>query len=1074
MAKHTFAMKHINKQYEEAWEDAYKELNIEQQSAVNNTEGPVMVIAGPGTGKTQLLAVRIGKILKQSDISPYNILCLTYTDAGAIAMRTRLESFIGPEAHNVTIQTFHAFCNTIIKDNMQVFGEYRDLQPLDELEEVEVYKELINNFDKDHPLRRYKNQYLDMPRLKNLFTKMKQEGWTPEMIQENFNSFEKVALDPEISDFKYGRKTTDKDGTVHQKGDFNERKANEAVESLKPGVTAAHELNEYHEIMEKRERFDYQDMLLWVVKKFKENDHLKARYQEQYQYILVDEYQDTNGIQNELLFLLCDYWERPNIFIVGDDDQSIYRFQGANMESIEQFKKKYDPVEIVLTKNYRSSQKILDSAAQLINFNNDRLSKKYTTLRKDLTESRKEESKPAFSPEPMYWEFNGETQEEAAIIQKIEQLISEKVPHNNIGVIYTKHAIAENLIRYFSQKKIPISVKRRVNALHEKDVVRIITILRYLQEEISIPCSDELTLFEILHYDFWKIKPLDIAKLNLYCRDAYNKNIENRRIQNWREVLADLGQLKQAGVSDPEKLSKVNSIIEKWITDVHNVTIQTLIEMILTDSNMLGSILSDADKTWRLELINTFFDFVKEKADKVGNLSLSGLLDTLDNMYGNNIALPAIKIFYEKEGINFMTAHGAKGLEFEHVFIMRCTDKAWEKNRGSNQEFKLPPNVIAPSDEKNPEESRRLFYVAMTRAKDFLYISYPVIDNKGASVNRSMFVSESIPPKVEPVKIVVNNDVMSEYVAELNAYQNGEVKLIDDNLVDRLLDSFRMSTTSLNKYLQCKVAFYFENILRVPMGKNAAMSFGSAIHYAMEQFFKDFQSTNPISIGSVNKLLEFYNKGMDRYRSGFTQREYDNYLEYGREILTEYYDRYSADWLKIPNYELEYNISSAEYMGVPLSGKLDKISIFNDHLIVTDYKTGNPDRANVKLKRPKDDEDIGGDYWRQIVFYRILLDRDKKYIQPMKRGVMDFVEKSKRDDTFKNEVIEVTQEDIQIVGQQITQAYRDIKAHIFMPGCNDEQCQWCNFVNRNMPIGLIDATDDNTDQSEVKMTYPDV
>ncbi|MBC7885899.1 MAG: ATP-dependent helicase, partial [Saprospiraceae bacterium] len=799
-------MTKIKSSFLTVWEKAYHELNVKQKEAVDTLEGPVMTIAGPGTGKTQLLAVRIGNILLNTDIFPHNILCLTYTDSGAISMRQRLESFIGPEAFNVNIYTFHAFCNNVIKENLQYFGDFRELQLVSDIEEADVYRELINSFDDKHPLKRYKSdEYFEARRLKNLFTIMKQEKWTIEKIRNAHKAYKDILLDPLRSPHVYKKRTTDKNsGEVHEVGDLKLSIINKELEKYEKSVAAANELSNYDKILASRERFDYHDMILWVIEKFKNHDELLGKYQERFQYLLVDEYQDTNGSQNELLFLLADYWDRPNLFIVGDDDQSIFRFQGANMNSILDFKNKYNPKEIVLSENYRSSQKILDRAKILIENNEERLVNKFPYLIKDLTESRKE--KPAFSPEPQIIEYLNEAQEETGIIHKILELNQNGVALKNIAVLYTRHKNIENLVRYFLQNKIAVNVKKRVNVLFENEVFRITNILEYLDNEFNRPHSSEDLLFEIMHYDFFDLDALDIASIALFCRKRSDTDDNKSQYNKWREVISDINQIKEAGVKNIEAVLSVSNTLESWLKDIMNVTIQTLIEKILTESNMLHRVLRSPDKSWKLQLINTFFDFVKNESAKVKQLSLKQMVALVNLMRETNIELPVYRIISNENGINFMTVHGAKGLEFDHVFMMRGNQNMWEDKKGRNDNYSFPPSLVKSTSENSQEDDRRLFYVALTRARDFLYISYPEKNEEEKSVPFSKFIAEIKHEHNEVVKARVADEDVLTYKSELMKYKQGEVKLIDNELVDKILSNFKISATSLNKYLKCKLA----------------------------------------------------------------------------------------------------------------------------------------------------------------------------------------------------------------------------------------------------------------------------
>src|SRR5919112_1616786 len=348
-------------QQSEKFIEIYNNLNEKQRIAVDTIEGPVMVIAGPGTGKTQILSARIGKILMDTDAAPENILCLTYTDAGVVAMRKRILGFIGPDAYKVNLYTFHAFCNDIIQDNLSLF-EKTSMDPISDLEKIELFKQLIDSFPKNHPLKRYRGDvYFEINNLQNLFSTMKREGWTAEFISNKIDEY----IDCLSSRDEYICKRA----TKHfKKGDIRADKIEEEKEKMEKLRAAVNEFDNFQQLMRKKNRYDFDDMINWVIKAFEENPQLLARYQEQFLYILVDEYQDTSGTQNRLVQLLINYWDRPNVFVVGDDDQSIYRFQGANVENMLTFAESYknDLMTVVLTSNYRSVQPVLNVSKSLI------------------------------------------------------------------------------------------------------------------------------------------------------------------------------------------------------------------------------------------------------------------------------------------------------------------------------------------------------------------------------------------------------------------------------------------------------------------------------------------------------------------------------------------------------------------------------------------------------------------------------------------------------------------------------------------------------------------------------------
>jgi len=353
-----------------AYRDAYQRLNPQQKKAVDTIYGPLMVIAGPGTGKTQLLALRIGRILETTDYGPENILCLTFTNAGVEAMQERLQSFIGMEARKIDVYTFHAFCNEFIQNHPDDFNML-EWQPLSELEACELMEEVIKGLDPNHALYRGKgDQFYNVKDLLGLNKIMKKERLTGDQIKQEINDYMSRVKNGQVPGFVYQRKT----GT-NQKGALKQDKIQDEEDKFKRTLGAIDVIEKYNELLKQRKRYDYEDMINWVIDLFKEKPWILQDCWERYQFILVDEYQDTNGSQNELLYLLTDY-DQPNVMVVGDDDQAIYRFQGANVENMKAFVDRFRNQRlgvVVLEENYRSTQDILDAANRLINNNQDRL-----------------------------------------------------------------------------------------------------------------------------------------------------------------------------------------------------------------------------------------------------------------------------------------------------------------------------------------------------------------------------------------------------------------------------------------------------------------------------------------------------------------------------------------------------------------------------------------------------------------------------------------------------------------------------------------------------------------------------
>jgi len=514
-----------------AFEKVYNKLNQEQKKAVDTIEGPVMVIAGPGTGKTQILGARIGKILLETDTAPENILCLTYTDAGAIAMRKRLMDFIGTAAYKVTIATFHAFCNDIIQDNLSLF-EKPNLDPISELEKIALLKELIDQFDKTNPLKRFKGDvYYEMNNLSKLFSAMKKEGWDVAYLTTQIDAY--IQDIPLRDEFVYQRKYKQ-----FEAGDLKQGLVEDAIEKMGKLKAAVAAFEQYQGLMKKYGRYDFDDMINWVIGAFKENKNLLAQYQERYLYILVDEFQDTSGTQNELVQLLTNYWEQPNLFVVGDDDQSIFRFQGANVENMLHFQTQFkdDIVNIVLEQNYRSTQPILDASTQVINQNQERLINKIDGLSKNLIAALPENQQIDIAPAIL--QYNDAQEEMMDITEKIAQLIDHGTAPKEIAVLYKEHQYGAEIAHFLQQKNIPIYSRRTANLFDQILIQQILKILDYLACEWDQPNEGANLLFEILHFKWWQISPITIATLTVEANQLKYNHKEN----SFRKVLVDKTQ----------------------------------------------------------------------------------------------------------------------------------------------------------------------------------------------------------------------------------------------------------------------------------------------------------------------------------------------------------------------------------------------------------------------------------------------------------------------------------------------------------------------------------------------------
>ncbi|MDX2195750.1 MAG: ATP-dependent DNA helicase [Cytophagales bacterium] len=1054
--------------------EAVADCNIHQQAAIRSIDGPVMVLAGPGTGKTQILALRIANILIETDIAPQNILCLTYTDAGRIAMRERLIKFIGTAAYDVEIHTFHSFSNKVIQENNYYFANNYNTQPASDLDITEIIIEIIEKLTIDDPLKKYTGDiYSSMTSLKSLFSDIKTENYHPHTLLTQCDKY--LAELPNFKAFHYAPNYHKKDEHGMRLGgrpnQNNILKETERIIKLKSAIL---KYNEYQELLKKYNRYDFNDMLRNVINAFENHEQLLSRYQQQYQYILADEFQDTNGAQSHLLYLLAKHWhDNPDLFVVGDDDQCIYSFQGAENTRMVAFVEQYlkHLKCIVLTQNYRSVQPILDAAsAVIVHDTDDRL-----IHNKDLKELFKKHNfeinktlaanvlKTHDEPTPTFIEYLNQWHETAHILEQIQEAKRQGTNLSTIAVIYHNHADAHALMTLCDMHQLPYNSRMKTDILEHNLIKKIILLLKYIDAETKLQKHDDI-LFELMFFEVFGIPTQEIL---LMARYAAEHKIQLREVMN-NHIL----HLK-IGLTCSGKIQKFINTSERLTSKKMNTTVEVLFEEMLQQTGIYAyALLPQYIAEW-VPILTVFFDFIKSEAKRNPRYTVTKLLDTLDKMQTHGIMIPFEKILQTPHGLHFITAHSAKGLEFDTVYMIRCNAATWEDKQNRANSFNLFPiyhahitDEILDTNKDNQKdnkiaENRRLFYVAMTRAKQKLNISW-LQQKTGESTSkntlqRSKYVTEALTTKAPVHTIAMPDDkVLAVAASQLTTYKP-TVEQLNSLYIKNILKDYKLSVTNMSKYLKCPLKFYYEAIIKVPSAKNAGTAFGRAVHLTLEKYFVQMLKDKNNEFGNTASFIALFDQAMHQEHEGFNEKEYYRYSEYGHLILPEYLAARRENWNK--NVYTEYRIHQTEYHGVPITGVIDKIELLSNNTVnVVDYKTGKSDHDHLKKKfqRPKPDASIdsdhqdihGGDYYRQLVFYKILIDEDKKLNRKMVHGEMDFIEKNKDGNIVKHGM-EITKEDIDIVTAQILETYKNIMEMNFYTGCGKEDCTWCNFVKDN-------------------------
>ncbi len=1018
-----------------AFDVHYALLNKAQKRAVDHTDGPMLVLAGAGTGKTQIIALRIAKLLRDTDTAPPNILCLTFTESGVAAMRERLIALIGEAGYHVRVTTFHALCNEIIQEHPEIFFLDTERQALNDIERVQLFQWIIDELPATNPLKPFGSPYSYLTELVRTIQTLKRENIPLEryrqLVEQAAVASEQAAAEQKSSPKqkksakqKIAAKSTstEADTTIST----TELRRQLRLQRLLARQRAVGECYEHYQTrLHELGRYDYEDMLLLVTEQFASNPDLLADYQERYHYILVDEYQDTNGAQNELVRLLSSGLEQPNLFVVGDDRQSIYRFQGASLENILYFHKLFGRgVALVsLQDNYRSQQYILDAAEEMIVHNNLSLEKVIPELSYELKAARDlplvKLSLARFTTRAVenYW-----------IATTIQRLLAEGAAARDIAVLYRNHSDAEDLIALAAKLDIPVHIAAGVDVLSDPLVAQFVRLLHYL----GLSGSDE-ELFHILHFQFFNLPVLEIARLTQIA-------------QQQKQWLLD-ACLNAANQS----IRQLAERLLNWRTAAHNLLLADWFARVAEETGWLAFVQRQPNSLEHLNHLSTLFETVTRLNRDQRSMSLRDLFSNLQLLQEHDISITEQELYTTREAVQFMTAHRAKGLEFSHVFIMHCVDKRWG-NVPQRSKLSLPAGILQFESEadlaaQKNEDERRLFYVALTRAKQRIYLSYAKTSPSGSSVNPSQFISELPEELIETEKVTaVEQDALSRLEKTLAPRPAamiaaaGAIKVSEEERAwwqDRL-KHYRMSATHYNDYLECPRLFFYDHIVRVPRPPHRAISFGVAVHAALRDAATEYNRTGALP------PIEFL---LDRFRAVLQQqllskKDLAESLTFGEQVIVDYLaDPIAATVLtanKFPEHDFgQYQIMIGQ---VPVTGKIDALRLLderNKQVHMIDYKTGNPDNKGKQLAKQ-------GPYHRQLLFYKLLVDGAKELGLTAASGEIHFVQKSKRTGEFISKHYEFKGEDVAALRVDLERVYNEIKQLTFLEAA-DRFCGECRY-----------------------------
>lgn len=968
-----------------AFKEAYASLNIGQKSAVDTIDGPVMVIAGPGTGKTQILALRIANILLKTDTKPENILALTFTDAGAHAMRERLRRYIGDTAYKVAVHTFHSFAGELIRKYPDSYPNIIGGRPANDIEKLSIIENIINDGGFKE-LRPNGDPLYYVKKIPSAITDLKKENITPDSFALLITKAE-TALE---NSPKFHEKGAHK-GKV--RGDYakEEKRINKHKELL-----LVYRL--YQQTLRERRLYDFDDMIVETVRALENSEDMLRDLQETYQYILADEHQDVNEAQNKTLELLADFHDNPNIFVVGDEKQAIYRFQGASLHNFLYFEDRFPGTKVIsLKENYRSTQNILDASHHLVQSEDLELSKLRVPLKSGkIFESLGRQECRQFSHEAVESEW---------LVEEVKKAIDAGVPPEEIAIIVRYNRDVEHFAGLLRRFNID------ANASADSDILDHPLTLALENMMLSVLSqNDEAPLFETLLGSWWGIKSGDLALVlaaRAYARPLY-KIIESEEI------------LKDLSVSDPEKILRVGQVLAHARSLQATTAPHLILHYLLENSGLLEDALKQ-DPTEAARVIRRFYDDVEAMVVEKQATTLSEVSQQLRYRRAHNLPLTAPFIDADQTAVQVMTAHKAKGLEFHTVFMPRATDKAFG---GSDQRdyFKLPLYTKVLSDEDSEDDEKRLFYVAMTRAKEDLLLSSSINTSSGKISEPSRFIYQ-LPETI--VKICDTAKEEEQFSPDSLLKTGYRTFVLEPAVIKQLFLARGLSVTHLNNYLEDPLKYFYENLLRRPQPQSLSLMKGNAVHEVLDRIVASFvkKQTWP-SATELNVLIK---SALEKLPFGV--HELPAIHEQCLTALSAYLPHLKGSLGNNPRSEFSVRTvlesGDADIPEIPLSGKIDRVDHDLEGRItrVYDYKTGKPKSRNEIEGNTKSSN---GNYKRQLVFYALLLELNGGDVSTDVEFVLSFVEPKGQAGEIVEYSFKVEKEEIEKLKLEVVRVAKEI------------------------------------------------
>lgn len=979
-----------------AFDEAYKTLNPAQREAVETIDGPVMVVAGPGTGKTQVLALRIAHILIQTDIGASGVLCLTFTNSGVQAMRERLKKYIGQASSEVQVATFHSFAQKIIEKNFQILD--LDTMPviLDEQASVLLFDEILHNNEWEH-LRPRNNPSQYFHDLKSLISLLKRES----ISASGFG----VSIDKEIEIIKNDPSSISSRG--ESKGQLK-KEVEKKIESLKRSKEAVTFYSIYEEEKKKQNYMDYDDVLSYALEIIKTSDDVASAIREESQYVLIDEHQDSSGVQNEFLKAVWGKVELPNIFVVGDDRQLIYGFGGASIDYFKDFKNTFGKAHLItLTENYRSTQKILDTADILLQ----------SSL---AVGALKSNTKDLHNIDLYPCEYE---RDEILLAGKVfKEKIDGGIAPESCALLVPKNRNVRSAVRILRDMGLPVAMGNNSSFFDLNETY----IFRNILKVVADP-YDSVALGELLFAPTSNISPLEA---HIFLRSINTRNLA------LTDLLSYKSDNKENLFSDSNSIRVLGKNIEIWMDIYKDSDIHTLIQVIGKEY-FLDKVEDHANLTRYAEIIRTYIHLATSQLEKHSHLNIKDFLEYLERLESYNHHIPLATIGADV-GINVMTLHGSKGLEFEVVHIAHMNESTLMNGRRKG--FVLPESIENMIEAKDELTAKRELYVALTRAKRFCSLSFAQESLTGATLEVAHIISEIpdthiIQKTVEDSIQMITEGSPTVYIESNPKEESVGIKELS-KIVAREYTEKNVSVTLLNNFFECPWKWYFNSFLQLPTPKTESLILGSVVHTGIEKILKDkIKPADKILTNIIDSALD---KELVREKL-LRARIHKNAQTILNIWIKNYYPNIHKSY--ITERSVPYHDKNLPHL--KMYGKIDLTEIDDDGIVVTDFKTGGSKTKGMIEKR--DEEGRLSSLLRQLAMYSYLLTGQK-----ISHSKLLFLEEDPKD---KNAVYDthITEEEIDLLVRDIKEYDEALKSgtwvsrecHFKPYGADSAICEYC-------------------------------